>query len=111
MKLEIKPIHGWGWFDEKGAAMEVPPPFELDAEVTQAGDPFTSVLGQFPKSAHPLSGLWLIVSRIRKPFETGFDGNCNLFAFRSKPVVPKISEALSDKPYLTGSVYIEAILD
>ncbi len=110
MKLDVSPINGWGWFDADGKPLEVPPPFSVTVEVTQAGSPFTSVLGQMPQGTHPLSGLWLILSRQRRSFEMGFDGHCNLFAFQDKPLVPRINEALADKPVLTGSVKIDAIM-
>ena len=111
MKLEIHPIHGWGWFDAAGPPLEVPPTFCLEVTVTQAGNPFTSALGQVTAPGHPLAGLWVVLSRRQMPFEMGFDGHCNLFAFDHKPAVPKISEALADKPVLTGSVSIDSIAD
>lgn len=111
MKLQVNPIHAWGWFDDKGTAVDVPAAFSLTVTVTQEGDPFTSVLGQVPDGAHPLAGLWLILSRRQSPFERGFDGNCNLFAFTAKPVVPRINEALTDKPCLTGYVRIDELQD
>lgn len=111
MKLEVHPINGWGWFDAAGTPLAVPPTFNLQVSVTQAGDPFLSALGQVAAADHPLDGLWVILSRRQMPFEMGFDGHCNLFAFDHKPAVPRINEALRDKPVLTGSVQIDAITD
>ena len=111
MKLQVSPINGWGWFDGEGAAMDVPPPFAVEVTVTQAGDPFISVLGQVGASAHPLAGKWLILTPRRSSFSLGFDGYCNLFGFDKKPAVPRINEALADKPSLTGSVQIDEMTD
>ncbi len=111
MKLQIRPIHGWGWFGPEARPVDVPPAFPLTVTVTQEGDPFTSVLGQVPAGTHPLAGLWLILSRRHGPFGAPFDGNCNLFGFDHKPAVPPINEALSDTPVLTGYVQIDEFAD
>jgi hypothetical protein len=109
MRLKVSPTHGWGWFDGKGAAMDVPPPFEIEVTVTQAGDPFTSVLGQMADG--PLAGKWLILTPRRTSFAQGFEGYCNVFGFDARPTVPKINEALTDAPSLTGSVLVDEIID
>ena len=109
MKLKVSPINGWGWFDGKGQAIDVPPPFEVAVEVTQPGDPFTSVRGQV--EAGPLAGKWLILTPRRTSFAQGFEGYCNVFGFDTKPHVPKINEALTDTPSLTGSVQVDEIID
>ena len=109
MKLKVSPINGWGWFDGKGTAIDVPAPFEIEVTVTQAGDPFTSVLGQV--GAGSLAGKWLILTPRRTSFAQGFEGYCNVFGFDAKPTVPKINEALADTPSLTGSVLVDEIID
>jgi hypothetical protein len=111
MRLQVRPLYGWGWSKSDGAAMDVPPSFALEVTVTQEGDPFTSVLGRAPPGDHPLAGLWLILSRRHGPFGAPFDGNCNLFAFDHKPAVPRISEALTDRPVMNGYVQIDEIMD
>jgi len=111
MKLRIRPINGWGWFDAKGEPLDVPPAFEIDVIVTQEGDPFTSVLGQVAPGSHPLAEKWLIFTPRRTSFAQGFEGYANLFGFDKKPHVPKINEALTDKPSLTGSVQIDEMID
>ncbi len=112
MRLQLSPINGWGWFDGDGKPMDVPPPFSVDVTITQPGDPFTSVLGQVaPTAAHPLAGKWLIMTPRRTSFSLGFDGYCNLFGFDAKPHVPRINEALADKPSLTGSVQVDEMID
>ena len=111
MRLQLSPINGWGWFDGDGKPMDVPAPFGVDVTVTQAGDPFTSVLGQVAKSDHPLSGKWLILTPRRTSFSLGFDGYANLFGFDARPTVPRINEALADKPSVTGSVQVDEMLD
>lgn len=111
MKLKVSPINGWGWFDGKGTATEVPPPFEIEVTVTQAGDPFTSVLGQVAPGSHPLAQKWLILTPRRTSFAQGFEGYCNVFGFDKEPTVPKINEALADTPSLTGSVLVDEIID
>lgn len=111
MKLHVSPVHGWGWFDGDGKPMELPPAFAFEAEITQAGDPFTSALGQVPQGAHPLAGKWLILTPRRTSFALGFDGYANLFGFDTRPQVPRINEALADKPSLTGAVQIDEIID
>lgn len=109
MKLKVSPINGWGWFDGKGAAMDVPPPFEIEVTVIQPGDPFISVLGQVGMG--PMTGKWLIMTPRRTSFAQGFEGYCNVFGFDTKPHVPKINEALTDTPSLTGSVLVDEIID
>jgi hypothetical protein len=111
MKLKLSPINGWGWFDGKGGALPVPPAFEIAVTVTQAGDPFTSVLGQMAPGDHPLAQKWLILTPRRTSFAQGFEGYCNVFGFDTKPAVPKINEALADVPSLTGSVLVDEIID
>ncbi len=111
MRLELSPINGFGWFDGDEQPMEVPEPFSVEVTVTQAGDPFVSVLGQVAPGSHPLAGKWLILTPRRKSFSLGFDGFCNLFGFDDKPSVPKINEALVDKPSLTGAVQVDEIID
>lgn len=111
MRLKVSPINGWGWFNGAGEPIEVPPPFEIEVIVTQDGDPFTSVLGQMPDGAHPLAGKWLVLTPRRTSFSQGFEGYCNVFGFDRKPFVPRINEALTDKPSFTGSVQIDEIMD
>lgn len=111
MKLQLSPINGWGWFDGEGKPLDVPPPFAVEVTVTQAGDPFASVLGQVAPGAHPLAGKWLILTPRRTSFALGFDGYANLFGFDAKPAVPRINEALADKPSVTGSVQIDEMID
>ncbi|MDB5735450.1 MAG: hypothetical protein JWP16_2054 [Alphaproteobacteria bacterium] len=111
MRLQLSPTNGWGWFNGAGEPMDVPPPFSVEVTVTQAGDPFTSVLGQVPPGTHPLAGKWLILTPRRTSFSLGFDGYCNLFGFDTRPHVPKINEALADKPSLTGSVQVDEMID
>ena len=111
MKLKVSPINGWGWFDGKGAALDVPPPFEVEVTVTQAGDPFTSVLGQMAAGRPSLAGQVADPDAAPHSFAQGFDGYCNVFGFDAKPVVPKINEALTDTPSLRGSVLVDEIID
>ena len=111
MRLKVSPINGWGWYDGNGAPMAVPPPFELEVTVTQAGDPFTSALGHVAAGTHPLAEKWLILTPRRTSFAQGFEGYCNVFGFDKKPTVPKINEALADKPSLTGSMLVDEIID
>ncbi len=111
MRLKVSPISGWGWFDGKGAALDVPPPFEVEVTVTQAGDPFVSVLGQMAKGSHPLAEKWLILTPRRTSFAQGFEGYCNVFGFDKEPKVPKINEALTDEPSVRGSVQVDEIID
>jgi hypothetical protein len=111
MRLQLSPTNGWGWFDGDGKPMEVPAPFGLEVTITQAGDPFTSALGQVTQAGHPLAGKWLILTPRRTSFSLGFDGHATLFGFDAKPTVPKINEALADKPSLTGSVLVDEMID
>lgn len=110
MKLRIRPIYGWGWFDAKGVPLDVPQPFTFDVTVTQDGDPFVSVLGQAPGD-HALAGKWLVLTPRQKVFAQGFDGGCNLFGFDTRPVVPRINEPLPMPPAFTGFAEVLEILD
>lgn len=111
MKLRIRPTYGWGWFDTKGVPLDVPPPLTFDVTVTQAGDPFVSVLGQVAEPDHPLAGKWLVLTPRKKAFALGFDGSCSLFGFDDKPAVPRINEPLPSQPSFTGFAEVLEIMD
>lgn len=97
MKLQVTPGYGWGWFLKDGDLLDVPPPFDLEVTILEAGSPFKVALGQ-ASGVHPLSGLWIVLAQRHLPL----DGECNLYAFRDKPAVPKIPEPFPQEPELTG---------
>ncbi len=84
MKLAVKPIYGWGWRNPDGG-VAVPQPFELDVSVIEPGEPFRTAVGRIEATSHPLSGLWVLMSR-RHPPADGEDAHVNLSAFHEKPV-------------------------
>jgi len=98
VKLHVTPIGGWGWSDVQNSPVEVPTAFALEATVIEAGEPFRTALGHLGEIKHPLSNSWILLSQRHLPS----DGHCNLYAFREKPVVPNIPEALTSKPLITG---------
>ncbi|HTW35432.1 MAG TPA: hypothetical protein VMD53_12515 [Rhizomicrobium sp.] len=100
MKLDVKPFYGWGWFDAKGGAVEVPPPFELDAQVIKQGQPFHSALGLASLPDHPLSNLWILLTQRH----TTNDGDYNLSAFSEKPTVKTDPTRFSGKQVMSGFV-------
>jgi hypothetical protein len=79
MRLHVKPMEGWGWYDSQRNAVEVPPPFELEAE-PERSEHFL-VLGQCERSGHPLSGLWIRLSRDKSLK----NADCNLATFAARP--------------------------
>jgi hypothetical protein len=99
VKLLVKPIYGWGWYSaDSNASVDVPPPFELDAEVIEASEPFRAVLGQLSKGDHLLSGLWILLSQRHSPH----DGDCNLRAYAERPQIGAINEPISAKHTISG---------
>jgi hypothetical protein len=106
MNLQVSPFYGWGWFDGGGNVVGVPAPFELDAEIIEAGEPFHVALGRVSDvPGHPLAGLWILLAQRHLPF----DNQCNLWAFAERPTVPKIPEPLPSKPTLTGFAVAELL--
>ncbi|MGN6149875.1 MAG: hypothetical protein ACTHPD_15155 [Rhizomicrobium sp.] len=79
MRVEVRPIHGWGWLTGEGAAMEVPSPFSLSAEKISHA-PFLAV-GFVVTQNHPLTGIW--IELIQRHVE--WDSDCNLRAFSKRP--------------------------
>lgn len=99
MRLLVKPIYGWGWYDELGNPVDVPTHFVLEAEVFKPGEPFEDVVGRFPDGPnHLLTGLWIYLTQRHSPH----DGNCNLAAYREKPDVVEDGRAPTVKPILNG---------
>jgi len=39
MKLQVRPVYGWGWYNIKGDAVDVPAPFEFDATIIEPDNP------------------------------------------------------------------------
>ncbi|MEP6830306.1 MAG: hypothetical protein ABI963_08200 [Rhizomicrobium sp.] len=85
--------------------VDVPAPFELEVEIIEAGTDFTSALDRFDQGEHLLAGLWLLFAQRHTPH----DGDCNLYAFREKPDLPKIADRLQDTPCITGFVHTEVM--
>jgi hypothetical protein len=92
VKLIVNPFNGWGWFDDTNA-VDVPPKFELDAEIVEPGEPFRAVLGKLPKDGHPLEGMWILLSQRHSPY----DGDCNLRAFIERPTIGSMTEPIPTK--------------
>jgi hypothetical protein len=109
MRLLVKPIYGWGWFEAGGDAVDVPAPFELEVMVIEDGEPFGDALGQFQGGGdHPLSGLWILLSQRHSPH----DGYCNLTAFSEKPTFPAVARPPSMKPLFGGMLqHLKSKLD
>ncbi|HWX89635.1 MAG TPA: hypothetical protein VNY75_04975, partial [Rhizomicrobium sp.] len=97
VKLLVTPGYGWGWFRKDGSAVDVPPAFELNVEIIEPGEPFMTALGR-ADGGHPLSGMWVLLAQRHKPA----DGQCSVYVFAEKPIVPKIPEPLTQEPNLTG---------
>ena len=88
MRLQIKPVYGWGWGDSQGNSIEVPAPFELEVATVEGGEPFRIALGHFQNGGeHPLSGLWILLTQRHATN----DGQYTLEAFTEKPAVPRIA--------------------
>lgn len=88
MRLQVRPIYGWGRYTAKGDPVDVPAPFEFDA--TETGNP-GEVSGYLDGVQNPLSGLSILLWH-RHSLS---DGHCNLLAFRGKP-------ASAAQPIVTG---------
>jgi hypothetical protein len=98
IKLIVNPFYGWGWFDAGTNAIDVPPEFELDAEIVESGEPFRAVLGQLPKSDHSLAGMWILLSQRHVPH----DGDCNLRAFTERPKIASVEEPIPTEYIVSG---------
>ena len=97
MLFHLVPVYGWGWFTDDNASVDVPAPFDLEAEIIEGGTPPKILLGQLSLAGHTLSGLWIHLS-LRTT------GSCiayNLRAFRDRPPSPS---TWSGKPVLDGFV-------
>jgi hypothetical protein len=106
MKLQVRPVYGWGWYNIKGDAVDVPAPFEFDATIIEPDNPdelFTVASGHLDDAQHPLSGLWIFLSQRHGPG----DGCCNLCAFRDKPALPLRSDACAAQPGITGFAEVQ----
>lgn len=97
VKLTVDPFYGWGWFDDHGS-IDVPPQFELDAEIIEPGETFKAVLGQLPRGSHPLAGMWILLSQRH----VLHDGQCNLYAFTERPKITSTAEPIPTKQALSG---------
>ncbi len=96
MKLLVNPLYGWGWYGSNGSPVDVPPSFDLSAEVIVAGEPFISVLGYLEDDqSHLLSGRCILLSQRHVPN----DGVCNLLAYAERPSAPLPPTI---EPVLTG---------
>jgi len=82
MRLQVKPIYGWGWRSSKeNNAVDVPQPFEFDARIIKPGEPFDIAVGLFQDSKHPLGGHWIVLQQRHNPS----DGACNLLVYVEDP--------------------------
>jgi len=70
--MHVVPIYGWGW--SAGFGFNVPPPFELDAEVQEV--PFHAAAGRL-YALHPLQGMFVVLTRSRQ-WKTGNTAVCPL---------------------------------
>ncbi len=78
MKVLVKPIYGWGWYESDNHPL--PSPFSLDLEVIKSGDRPELTFGQIDEPKHLLNGKWVLLSIRNKA------GNIyNLSAFHEKP--------------------------
>ena len=100
--LSVRPIYGSGWRDTAGS-IEVPEPFELKAEVTEAGNPFRAALGPVADGPHPLAGHWILLSSRGATPDAGY----NVRAFESRPEVGGANEPLTVPPVITGFAHVE----
>jgi len=93
MRLQVKPIYGWGWRAPDNSLIETPEEFGLEAEQTLGG----IITGRVSHPGHPLDGMWLRLSQrhVEK------DGSYNLRAYLKEPV------SLTDPDDIAG--YVEAI--
>ena len=98
MKLRVKPIYGWRWFDENTHSVTVPEPFQLAAAITESGEPFRSALGFLEQPKHPLSGFWIALTQRHAL-------SCNLLAYSLKPD----AASTQAQPKITGFADVEII--
>lgn len=79
----MKPFYGWGWSYRSGKGAAVPPPFSLDARVTETAG-FKTAVGRFDEPAHPLGSMWIFLS----PIPAGNTWNLShVCCFRDQPSV------------------------
>jgi hypothetical protein len=77
MRLQVKPIYGWGWRAPDNRLLETPTEFVLDAHETHEG----SIKGHVSSPKHPLDGMWVLMSHrhVKR------DGYYNLRAYSKEP--------------------------
>lgn len=78
-RLRVSPIYGWGWFlaDSSNRAIDVPPLFELTAEIIDG--PHLNAIGRLDQPSHSLHGMWIWLCQ-----RTGL-GDCNVCVYRARP--------------------------
>jgi len=59
MRLQVKPIYGWGWRAPDNSLIETPEEFVLEAEQTLEG----IITGRVSHPGHPLDSMWLRLSQ------------------------------------------------
>jgi hypothetical protein len=83
VRIQVEPFYGWGWSCRDGKGAAVPPPFNLDAVITET-DGFKTAVGLLDQAAHPLASMWIFLS----PILAGNTWNLShLCAFTDQPSI------------------------
>ena len=99
MQIEVQPVHGWGWTDSSGVAVNVPASFRLEIEIIEPGEPFRAALGHFVTDVvHPLSNTWIFLSQRH----VGEDARYNLTAFEGPPILSGQQHLTAARPRFVG---------
>jgi len=77
-------MNGWGWSYRNGQVAAVPPPFTLEAVLTE-NHGLKNALGQLDQTAHPLASMWVFLSPIIAVNEWRLSHLC---AFHEQPQMP-----------------------
>jgi hypothetical protein len=99
LKLRVVPGYGWGWFRKDGTSYEVPPPFDLEAEILIPGRPFRMAQGRV-EGGHLLSGMWIVLIQCH-------ENECNLKVVPKPVSIPQTPEPFPDEPEITGYAMVE----
>jgi hypothetical protein len=97
VEFDVQPIYGWGW-RSKGHNVPVPAPFRMKTVVNERGE-FKTAIGRFDDPAHPLSGMWVVLSPIQATKTWEFSHVC---AFPNEPSIPVDLKNLVESAPLTG---------
>jgi hypothetical protein len=95
-KLHLTPQYGYGWRTADGGLIEVPTAFSIESTILEAGAPCKGGLERAIETAHPRSGLWIVLWLPTDEQSPSY----NLRAFTKEPNEP-LNFAVG-QPCLTG---------